>query len=355
MEGEGLVGEDHLPVDGEPRANRVSGRVRRVARLAALGALTLLVLVACGWSCLALAMDGPGGAAALVYALTAAAALVCVRPWRLGLLACAVTFALVLAWWSSIEPRNDRAWQPEVGRLSAMHADGDRLTVTNLRHFEYRSESAFTPRWEQRTYDLSRVAGIDLFVCDWGDPFIVHTIVSWEFDGDEHLAISIETRKEQGESYSALRGFFRQFELYYVVADERDLIGVRTDVRDERVRLYRLATSPEEARALLLRYAERINRLVDEPAWYNAFTNNCTTSIRLHAVELGIERPWNWRILLNGRGEELLYMRRMVNTSLPFDQLRAQSDITDASRAAAGDPEYSRRIRRELPPRPGGA
>jgi hypothetical protein len=145
---------------------------------------------------------------------------------------------------------------------------------------------------------------------------------------------------------------FRQFELYYVVGDERDLIGVRTNLRGERVRLYRLDVSLERARELLEVYARRVDDLVEHPAWYNALSHNCTTSIRLHAVELGIEQPWNWRVLVNGHGEELLYMRGNVNTTLPFDELRRRSDVTEAARAAADAEDFSARIREGLPARP---
>jgi hypothetical protein len=315
--------------------------------LVGLAAVMLLT-----WGALALALDGPGPVAGWAYGLGALLLSVKARPRRWGWLGCGGAFALVLAWWLSIEPRNDRAWLPDVSRLPSTRVEGDRLTIANVRNFEVRSEDDVTPRWEERSYDLARVVGVDLAVCDWGAKLIVHTMLSWEFEGGEHLAISIETRKEVGEGYSALRGFFRQFELYYAVGDERDLIGVRTNVRGERVRLYRLALSAPEARELLLSYAQRINRLATEPEWYNAVTHNCTTSIRLHAVELGIERPWDWRILVNGRGEELLYLRRMLNTSLSFEELRARSDVGAAARAAAGRPDFSAAIRQALPQRP---
>jgi hypothetical protein len=334
-----------------PRAAE-SGRRGRVRGVLLASASVLVALPFVAWGSLALALDGPGRVLAVAYSLASLALLVFVRPRRRGWFSCAGLFVLVLAWWLLIEPRNDRNWLPDVNQLSTVQLEGERLTVANLRNFKYRTESDFTPHWEERTYDLARLTGMDLLVCDWGEALIVHTMMSWEFEGGEHLVVSIETRKEVGEGYSALRGFFRQFELYYVVGDERDLIGVRVGVRGERVRLYRLAVSPEQARALLLGYAQRINRLVEEPAWYNALTHNCTTSIRLHAVELGIERPWNWRILVNGYGEELLYMRAMVDTSLSFEELRTRSDITGAARAAGTAPDFSQLIRAGIPARP---
>jgi hypothetical protein len=325
---------------------------RRILWILLRIALAVVALAFVAWASLALTIDGAGRGVAAGYVLASLALLVFMRPRCRGRLACAGLSALVLVWWLSIEPRNDRTWLADVSELPTMHVEGERLTVSNLRDFEYRSETDFAPSWEVRTYDLSRVTGVDLVVCDWGEAWIVHTILSWEFEGGEHLAVSIETRKEVGEAYSAVRGFFRQFELYYVVGDERDLIGVRTNFRGERVRLYRLKITPENARALLLDYAQRVNDLAQEPAWYNALTHNCTTSIRLHAVELGIEQPWNWRVLVNGYGEELLYMRAQVNTSLPFEELRVKSDITEAAMAAGAAPDFSTRIRVDLPARP---
>jgi hypothetical protein len=329
-----------------------SSWMRRGARGAGRLVLGLVALALVAWASTALALDGPGRGAAYAYALVAAALYGLVRPRARGLLAFAGLFALVLVWWLSIPPRNDREWLPDVSRLATARIDGERLTVGNVRAFEYRSETDVTPRWEERTYDLAEVVGADLFVCDWGAAGIVHTILSWEFRDGEHLAVSIETRKEVGETYSAVRGFFRQFELYYAVGDERDLIGVRAGPRGETVRLHRLAGTPAQARALLVDYMRRVEALNAEAAWYNAFNHNCTTSIRLHAVDIGVERPWNWRILVNGRGEELLYRRGQVNTSMPFAELRARSDVTAAARAARGDPAFSRLIRRDVPARP---
>lgn len=331
------------------------GRLRRVLRGLGSVLATLTVLVAVAWGALALALDGPGRAAAAGHlAVSFVAALLGRRVKRVRLAALA-PFALVLAWWWTLAPRNDRAWLPDVARLAELELDGDRLRVRNLRNFTYRSDTDFDERWEEREYDLASVRGVDLAVCDWGATGIVHTFLSWEFADGPPLAISIETRKEAGESYSALRGFFRQYELYYAVADERDVLAVRTNVRGERVRLYRLDTPPEEARALLEAYARRITALAREPAWYNALTQNCTTSIRLHVVELGTARPWDWRLLLNGFGEELLYERGQVDTTLSLEELRARSDVTAAAQAAGHADDFSARIRAGLPARPARA
>jgi hypothetical protein len=192
-----------------------------------------------------------------------------------------------------------------------------------------------------------------MFLCSWGSTLIAHTIASWDFLDGPPLAISIETRKERGESYSALRGFFRQFELYYVVADERDVIRLRTNFRGERVYLYHIRMSPENARAVLLDYLQAVNSLAKRPQWYNALTHNCTTTIRYHALQVGAGRPWDWRILANGHIDELSYERGTIDTSLPFPELKARSNITAKAKAAYDAIDFSARIRQGLPGRVG--
>lgn len=333
------------------QVTRGRGRGRLLLRLLLEGPLLLVVA---GWAVMALWLDGPSRrplavAAIAAYLLLSGAALLRVRPWRRALVAFWLVFALVLGWWWSLAPRNDRPWLPDVARHATAVIDGDRVTIRNVRNFDYRSATDFTPRWEERTYDLHGIRGVDLFLSYWGSPLIAHTIASWEFAEGPPLAISIETRKEAGESYSALRGFFRQYEVYYVVADERDVVRLRTNYRGEDVYLYRLRVPPARAREFLLAYLEEINRLAVQPRWYNAVTHNCTTTIRYHAQQVAPGNPWNWRLLVNGKLDELGYMRGQVATDLPFAELRRRSNITARAHAADQSPSFSARIRVGLP------
>jgi hypothetical protein len=312
-----------------------------------------ILLVA--WGALALWFDGPASrqvAGVLIAGLVVAGFGLPLALGRRGMVAAVVVWAVLYAWWSGLAPRNDRDWIADVKELPAAIIEGDRVTIANVRNFDYRSETDYTPHWETRTYDLAQIEGLDLFLSYWGSPWIAHTIMSWEFADGRHLAISIETRKEQGESYSAVRGFFRQYELYYVVADERDLARLRTNYRGEDVYLYRLAVSPARAKALLLAYLGQVNQLKQQPVWYNAFTHNCTTSIRLNVQHIGIQNPWNWRILANGYIDELLYWRHTISRELPFAEIRERSNITARAKAADADPAFSARIREGLPSRP---
>jgi hypothetical protein len=316
--------------------------------------LTLPLVLAVTWAVAAIWFDGPAnrwgaGALAAAFTLICLALLLGLRPYWLALVAVLAAFGAVLGWWLTIPPRNDRDWLADVARTATAVVEGNRVTVGNLRNFDYRSETDFTARWETRSYDLDQLRGVDLFICFWGPTAIAHTITSWEFADGPPLAISIETRKEKGEVYSAVRGFFRQFELYYVVADERDVVRLRTNHRGEQVYLYRIRMSVAQARALLLDYLTEVDRLSRHPKWYNALTHNCTTGIRYHLKHLGVGQRLDWRILANGRLDELLYARGSVDTRLPLAELRRRGAISARAREADQDPNFSARIREGVP------
>jgi hypothetical protein len=314
--------------------------------------LAPLFLASFAWACAALFFDGPfSGWIAAAFACAVVGVFRWVRPLRRSFFIYIGLFLAVLLWWFSIEPSNEREWLPDVARLPAAEIDGDLVTIRNVRNFSYRSEFDYDERWEERTYDLSRLKGVDVFLIYWGSPWIAHTIMSWVFEEGPPLAISIETRKEVGEEYSAVRGFFRQFEIYYVVSDELDVVRLRTDHRGEEVYLYRLLASPELARDVLLAYFEEINQLSTRPRWYNAFRYNCTTAIRHHAQSVAPGNPFDWRILLNGHIDQLAYERGNIDTSMPFDELKRKSDITRRAMAVERDSDFSTGIREGLPER----
>ena len=329
----------------------------RLGRLVLRIGVSLALAIAILWAAAALWVDGPessafAGMLAGGLVLIAGSVAVLVRPWGRAILAVCAAFAVVLAWWLTIAPSNDRHWLPDVARLPTATIDGSILTIRNLRNFTYRDGQAVTERWETRTYDLDTLVGVDLFISFWGPTLYGHTITSWEFADGRHLAVSIETRKEQGEEYSAVKGFFRQYELYYVVADERDVVGLRTNHLGETVYVYRIGGSPTKGRELLLDYVKEMNAIAEQPRWYNALSHNCTTTIWHHTKAVGSGPPLDWRLLANGYLVELSYERGTVNTSIGLDELKRRSDITARARSADNQKDFSKAIREGLPPRP---
>lgn len=323
----------------------------RFLRALGLGLCWLVALGLTAWAAAALYVDFPlkGArlAAAVVYLVLIAVALVLVRGQWHRILACLLGFVAVLTWWLTLAPSNARDWQGDVAQTAWAEIDGDTVTIHNVRNFDYRSETDYDPNWESRTYDLRELRGADLFITFWGSPWIAHPIVSFQFGDDGHVAFSVETRKEVGEEYSALRGFFRQYELIYIVGDERDLIRLRTNYRvGEEVYLYRTTVTPEAARAIFLDYLKSVNELHGQPAFYNAITSNCTTNIRIHAQAAAANpAPWDWRLLLNGKGDEFAYQYGRLAGDLPFEDLKRQAHINDAARAADASSAFSRLIR----------
>jgi len=312
--------------------------------------------VVLGWMALAIYFDlAPGGPTwiraglALLIPVGALVALLLVRRRRWVVAGIAVVFAVALVTWLAIPPSHARDWQPDVATLPFAEIRGDRMIVHNVRNADYRSETDYTVRLEDRDLDLSRIRSLDLFLIYWGSPLIAHTIMSWGFDDGQKLAVSIETRKEKGESYSALRGFFRQYELFYVVADERDVVRLRTNYRSEDVYVYRLDVPPADARLLLLKYFRAINGLREQAQWYNALTENCTTAIRRIAGSDTRRSWWSWKLFLNGHLDELAYDIGAIDRSLPFPVLKAKSRVNDRAKPADADPQFSARIREGLP------
>lgn len=317
---------------------------------AVLRAFVLLLLVAWGtlgiyfsnlpWPWLRLTL-------AVAFAAFSIWALAWSRPRRR--IAFGFVFMTVAMWWIAIPALQDRPWRREVAVLPRAFIDGDRVRITNVRNFHYRSRNDFDARYEEREIQLSHLTGIDFYVSYWAEGPVGHTFLSFVFDNAPPLSISIETRPEVGEGFDPLASIFKQFELIYVVGDERDLVGVRTNHRNETTYLYRLNTSPENARRLLMVYLERINQLADRPEWYHLFSNSCTINIIRYANAAGREGRLDFRHVLNGFIDSYLYRSGRMDTSLPFDELRRRSLINSAAQAAGDAPDFSDRIRKDLP------
>jgi hypothetical protein len=261
-------------------------------------------------------------------------------------------FAAVAAWWACIPPSHDRRWRPEVAVLPRAAVDGDRVRLTGFRNFTYRGADDFDARYEEREVSLAHLVSVDFFISYWKVGPVAHTFVSFGFDdGTPPVCVSIECRPEVGERFNPLASLFKQFELIYVVGDERDLVRVRTDHRGEEVFLYRCRVAPEGVRRLFRAYLDRVNELAGRPEWYNLLKNNCTINIvRSARTAAGAKGGrFDARYLLNGLIDRYLYGAGVLDTSLDFEELRGRSYISDAARAAGGAADFSARIRASLP------
>ncbi|OQK15258.1 hypothetical protein AU255_17425 [Methyloprofundus sedimenti] len=262
-----------------------------------------------------------------------------------------VLFIAVLSNWLTTAPRNDRPWQQDVATLAYATFDDDRVTVHNIRNFSYRNEFDYQPAYYQQSYDLNKLEGADLFAIYWMGPAIAHTIMSFRFSDGKHLAFSIEARKEQNEAYSTIKGFFRQYELIYIVADERDVIGLRTTYRHdppEQVYLYQLQGSKAEALRLLMAYLHEINSLSEHPVFYNTMTNNCTTGIWMHSLINPEPLPFSWKILLSGYVPQYLYESGKLDQRISFAELQRRAHINTRANDADNSVDFSQRIRKPL-------
>lgn len=260
-----------------------------------------------------------------------------------------VAFVVVLTWWLSLRPTNSADWQQNVARLPQIEINGDRVTIHNYRNCDYQSENEYSNCWGDRALNLSQLRAIDFFLTNWGIPYISHPIVSFDFGNNQHVAFSIEARYKVGQQYSAVLGFFRQFELIVVAAAESDVIRLRTNFRkDEEVYLYRTNLSPEVARAIFRSYAAYLDRLRGKPQWYNALTRNCTTTMDRQISEaMPNPQPRSLRrLLLNGNLDEFLYDRhRLVTNGLSFGKLKEQAHINGVARAVKDPVQFSEKIR----------
>lgn len=345
-----------MPPSTRLSASPVAVVLRRIGRAAAVLLLGLAMLCVSGWGAMALRYFDHANPT-LRRALAVAWALACLalivgfvrrQSRRRALIAFTALFAVLLLAWSALEPSNDREWEPENAVLAYADVDGDQVILHNIRNFDYRTETDFTPAYYDRTFDLGQLDSVDLFTVYWMGPAIAHTFVSFGFTDGAHVAISIETRREKGQAYSSIAGFFRQYPLYYVVADERDVVRVRTNYRHdppEHVYLYRVRGGPAAIRRVFLEYLSQLNALRQHAEWYNTLTHNCTNGIWLMTRINPGHVPFSWKILLSGHVPEYLYEQGRLDTSVPFEELQRRAYINPLAQAADQSADFSQRIR----------
>ena len=329
--------------------------VRRAAAMAGRVLLTLLLAGSALWGCLALAYQAPGGnwgkgAAGVAWTALCVVAMVAVwraAPWRRRAgWAYVVGLALLCAWWQTLAPSNDRIWADDVARMLRGSVQGSVVTLQNVRNFDWRADDDYTVRWETRQYDLDQLVSVDMALSYWDGPAIAHTLVSFGFADGRHVVFSVEIRKERGEQFSEIGGFFKQFELSVVAAEERDILYVRAGPRGENVYLYPVHMPPDAMRRLFLSYVDTANALTTTPRFYHTVTANCTTLVyhMVNAIVPGL--PLDYRLLLSGYLPEYLYEQGGLDTSVPLDALRKRAAVGALTTPEEDPVAFSRRIRR---------
>ena len=328
----------------------------RILRYLLIALLMLAIGIITVWSSLALWFRVPGPevlrlVASVLFALFGLGTIVALTGSRritaLGLYL--VAFACVLAWWSTIRPPVDGNWSPDVARQVTGQIDGDVLTLTNVREFDWRSDDDFSEVWTNRSFDLNQLETLDMFLSYWDGPEMAHFVLSFGFSDGQYLAWSVEVRREIGGGFRPVADAFKTNTLAIVATVERDVVGVRSNIRGEDVQIFRLRTPPDRARRLLEEYVRDANALAREPEFYNSLTTNCTTVVFKMMAAIGVRIPLDWRLLVNGYLPDYAYERNALDTRVSLPELRKLAHIGDAAQANGLGSGFSEAIRVGVP------
>jgi hypothetical protein len=258
-------------------------------------------------------------------------------------------FLAMILWWHRIAPSNDRSWAEDVSRITSGTIQGDLVRLTNVRNFDWRTNEDYTPRWETRVYDLSKLNSVDMIMSYWSGWAIAHMLISFGFEHGEQVAFSVEVRRLKNKTYSEIGGFFKSYGLCIIAADERDVIRVRTNVRGEDDYLYRIRMPQSSMRSLFLGYVEQATQLVNQPRFYNTITVNCTTLVYHMLKRIVGHLPWSYRLLFTGYLPAYVYQVGGLDQRFTLEELRALGRITERAQLSGNRESFSQDIRRGIP------
>ena len=325
-------------------------------RISATLLATLLLAIPALWGALALRYRAPGGRAGkmLSVALWAACnvgAGMALAEGRFALasLGFALLFGGLALWWHGFSPSNDRAWPDELSRMTSGTIDSNRITLHNVRNFTWRSVADYTPCWETRRYELEHLVSVDMIMSYWRGNAIAHMLISFGFDDGDHVAFSVEIRRAKDQVYSEIGGFFKEFELIVIAADERDVVHLRTNVRLEDAYLYRIRMPIAAVRALFLAYINEANTLVRAPRFYHTIATNCTTLVYQMMKRIIGGLPFSYRVLFSGYMPEYVHSIAALDPRYPLEELRALGYISERAKEAGRNDAFSADIRRGVP------
>ncbi|MBD3785908.1 MAG: DUF4105 domain-containing protein [Sphingomonadales bacterium] len=321
----------------------------RTVRIFGFSVFALVALLGSAWAATAIWVQLAGPARGIGWALIAAALIAAglarARSRRLGWAVLALAAAVTLGWYQTITPREDRLWATEVSRGVKAQVAGDIVTLSDIRDFNWITPDQATERWITRSYDLSKLASLDMITSVWANPDIAHLLVSFGFEGGEQVVFSVEIRKEQGEAFNEIGGFFRQFELVLIGATETDIVKLRTNLRQEDVSLYPVDLTPEQRREMFMAYVALAQRLEAGPEFYNTITANCTTVVWRLAHVLKNDLPIDRRLILSGNLPEYLQSLGALGGIGSMAERRAAAAISAKARALPPGADFSAGIR----------
>ena len=318
--------------------------------------ITLVIGALSAWGALALWYQAPGaqGSRSSISALWLALGATCIAAVWTGWLAAgasvfAVAYLTLLVWWRRLSPSNHRDWADDVSRTVRGTIKASQVILHDVRNFEWRSAADYTQRWEIRSYDLDKLASLDMIMSYWSSRAIAHTLISFGFEDGSHVVFSVEIRRERNETFSEIGGFFKEFELSVIAADERDIVRLRTNVRREQTYLYRLRMAPAAIRALFLAYVDEANSLVNQPRFYHTLSGNCTILIYRMLRRIIGPLPLSYRLWLSGYMPEYVYGVGGLDMRYSLEELRTLGYISERGLAAGMSETYSADIRRGIP------
>ena len=268
------------------------------------------------------------------------------KKFRKGMFFATCLFGAYLVLVMVFRPSHERNWELGQERLPRFAFQDERLTIENFRNFDWKGEGIANVRYETRVFDLRDIHSVDVFISHFDDfEGLAHIFLSFGFADGRHVVISLETRREVGETFSPLLGILRQFEVIYIIGSEQDIVGLRTDIRDERVYLYRTIASPLQARELLLKIAEDVNGIYEEPRMYNTLTHNCTNALTRRVEDISeVKFPLTWKTLLPGYFDEVLFGMGLVVPVGDFQETKDRS-LIDNIRVHRQSPRYESDLR----------
>lgn len=326
-------------------------------RIILLSLATVLMLLSSVWAIMALWFQAPWSGVGRYY--LSILWFLCVvglsyrlwfaEPWWHSLVGYLAMLVLLIAWWNSIKPSHDRDWADDVAFITTGTAEGDHVTLNHVRNFHWRGKEDYDIRWEKREYDLSRLTSVDMLTSSWGLPGIAHVLVSFGFDDGDYVVFTVEIRRERHQSFSAVGGFFKEFELAIIATDERDAVRVRTNIREEEVSLYRIGLNAQDAKELFLSFVSQANYLAEHPRFYHTVTGNCTTIVYSMMKQIVDGLPLDYRLLLSGRLPSYVKAVNGMASEQPLTELNQRGKISKQAREAGSSSEFSSLIRQGVP------